>query len=572
MSLLQSLRAAGAAFPRARDGQVAIIFALSTIPMLLFIGTTVDYSRALTAQTNLQQATDATALAMIQKAAGLSSTALTAQSAAYLTAAAQDPTATISASSPLYTSATGKLCLNTASSVPTTFMNLAGFKTLNVQASSCAALGGGTFEVAMALDNTGSMATVDNVTGRSKIQSEVLAAQNLISTVFNGAATSPNYQVSIVPFTTSVNVGTQYNTAAWVDTQAKSSIAWENVPLPLASQKPKWTPTSRFDLFNQVSTAWGGCFEERPQPYTLSDTAPNPVYPNTLFEPMFAPDEGDTTSQGGVNRTNDNSYLSDSKGECTTTSENKLATTLDDAYRDIGTKTTGDGQGKYCKYKAQAASTRSAYGPNWGCDSTLQPLQLLTNTQSTLTATLAKMQANGNTNLVSGFLWGWRTISPNGPFENNGNIKPYNYTSPAGIPNNKFLVFMTDGYNNWQPDSNDPNGGVYSSFGYYANDRAGILPVTINGVTTNSYPNATNQRQYLDAAFLQACSNAKAAGVQVYTIGFSIPNDPIDQEGINTLSQCASQASMAYVATDGNQIVNIFGAIGTQLGKVRLTN
>jgi len=336
------------------------------------------------------------------------------------------------------------------------------------------------------------------------------------------------------------------------------------MPLPPASSKPNWTPSSRFELFGNIGVPWGGCFEERPQPYTLSDAAADPSYPDTLYEPLLAPDE---PSAWGAN-----TYLKPKGGDCRNRTDNSLATAIDANYVfPDGAPAKGTGFAKFCKYKGQTANLSSGSGPNYGCDSTLAPLQLLTNQVAPLQAELQKMQAGGDTNLTSGLMWAWREISPNGPFNVNSNIKPYHYVSSDGTPNNKFIVFMTDGYNNWTPYY-DPAGSDYADFGFYTDGRAGKMPVTVNGATSMQYPDSSNSRQYLDATFLQACSNAKAAGVVIYTVGFSIPFDPIDQEGIDVLQQCASSPSNAFIATNGNQIVDIFGAIGTQIGQLRLTN
>ena len=65
-------------------------------------------------------------------------------------------------------------------------------------------------------------------------------------------------------------------------------------------------------------------------------------------------------------------------------------------------------------------------------------------------------------------------------------------------------------------------------------------------------------------------AGVKAAGVVVYTIGFSTPNDPIDNEGLQLLSKCASGANRFYVAKDSSSLSNAFADIGTSLSRLRL--
>ncbi len=106
-----------------------------------------------------------------------------------------------------------------------------------------------------------------------------------------------------------------------------------------------------------------------------------------------------------------------------------------------------------CKYgtssnKATVASINVANlsgtgggGPNFMC--TTQALTPLTTSQSTVSAAITSMQANGYTNITAGLMWGWRAISPGEPFTEG---RPYTSTD-----NQKIIVLMTDGENTYQP-------------------------------------------------------------------------------------------------------------------------
>ncbi len=78
------------------------------------------------------------------------------------------------------------------------------------------------------------------------------------------------------------------------------------------------------------------------------------------------------------------------------------------------------------------------------------------------------MKADGGTNILEGVMWGWRTLSPNAPFADGRN---YNWES-GRIKNRKFIVVMTDGDNVWNA-LNNPNGSIYSPFGYFKDNRLG---------------------------------------------------------------------------------------------------
>ena len=86
--------------------------------------------------------------------------------------------------------------------MPTDFMRVAGYPSLNFASGSTATWGGTRLRVALALDTTGSMD--DN----GKIAAMQSAAKQLIDTLAAQASTVDDVYVSVVPFAEMVNVGT----------------------------------------------------------------------------------------------------------------------------------------------------------------------------------------------------------------------------------------------------------------------------------------------------------------------------------------------------------------------------
>ena len=270
-------------------GNVAVIFGVAIIPIVLGVGVAVDYGRALMVRERMQSALDAATLA-VGSWPGLSNAQMQAKAQEYFNAnyPASNSFGTVS---PLQLSISGNsIVVSVSGSVPTTFMKLANIDHVDVGASTTVLVGMGTAEVALALDNSGSMAG-------SKISALKTAASDLVDTLFTAAQNSPEtdpIKIAIVPFAAGVNVGSQYANASWVDTGNKN-------PYHADAQRFYGAPstTNNFTLLSSLKTSsgaavtWAGCVEARPMPYDASDDAPSTGAPSTLFVPMFAPDEPD---------------------------------------------------------------------------------------------------------------------------------------------------------------------------------------------------------------------------------------------------------------------------------------
>ncbi len=583
--MLRSLAPRCDRFVRDEGGAVAVIFGITLVGIVGAVSAAIDYSQLVGARAQLQAAADAAVLAAMPGYSGgqASSTARKAAEAA-LNAAMPGSQPTLS----LRPAANGQLCA--VVSLKVRMIMPVGFSNGKVGATSCAA-NNATYEIALALDNTGSMAEAAG--GQSKIQALVSAATGLVN-VINPNAAAPNAAISVVPFASAVNVGADYfykSGANWLDRYGQSSIHWQNYARPLGAA---WTPASRFDLFAAMGATWGGCVEERPQPYLTTDDAPSSAKPDTLFVPFLAPDDAGApagatcyaftpsgqypaTPAGGCGGKylSYNSYLNDDGGACAAGDAYATADSNDPVSH-------GSGASKVCKYKGQSvASVNSAIsgvnggpglfpaGPNLGCS--VAALTPLTNDMSAISGSggaLSKMVPNGDTALLPGFMWAWRTISPNGPFASagGGSIGPKSPKAYGQANNTKILVLMTDGFDHWVGNASSPYQSMYSSLGFYVNNRVSAYGGGSAGPTTS-----TNYRAQMDAALLEACTNAKQAGVQIYTVGFSVPSNPIDATGINVLQSCASAPTNAYIAQDANAIVATFQTIANNILTRRLT-
>ena len=247
-------------------------------------------------------------------------------------------------------------------------------------------------EVALVLDNTGSM-SADN-----KLQDLVTSADDLIDTLAAAQARSVDptaVKMSLVPFAQTVRVGSTYQTATWMDQTGQAPI---NNQI-FATTTGGVQNANRFTLFSQMHQTWAGCVETRQMPYDVQDTAPSVSTPATLFTPYFAPDEPDPQASGknGNFGTFYNNYLTDG----TYSSSNwKIPQGVIAKYNN-GTVKSGSN-----------ASTGYVYGPNAGCQ--MQPLVRLSSNLTGLKTTIAAMTAVGDTNIPLGLMWGWNTLSANG--------------------------------------------------------------------------------------------------------------------------------------------------------------
>ncbi len=502
-------------FRRDRRGNVALTFALAAVPLTMMLGMGVDIANATRVKLALQDATDAAAISLARQAPTIADAAIASTAKSYVQQSYTD-TASVTVTTATIDRNTITATLDTQVSVPTFFSQIVGVSSLSV--TSHAVAKGMLLEIAMVLDTSGSMSQSAG-SGGSKIAALKTASSSFLDAMFGTQTTSQRVSVSIVPFSTAVRVVAAGTTApSWMDTGGTAPDAFDDFDV---------ATKTRFQMFAAMrSQSWGGCVMTRPSPNDVTDASPVAGTPATLFVPWFAPDEPDTLLSG-AQVAYENNYISDTGGTCSGSTNGKS-----DLWR----------QNRTCKYSNATAA--SGYGPNYLCVS--QAITPLTGTRATLDTAINGLAANGDTNIMEGMMWGWRVLSPGAPF-----TEGKSYTAPN---NRKVIVLMTDGVNNFN-GVNNPNMSYYFTYGFAKDGRI--------GQTTS---NNTTLQNLLDTKTLSACTNAKASGILIYTIGFG--SGAAGSAGL--LQSCATDASKYYAPLNSSDLVPVFQKIAQSINSLRI--
>lgn len=274
------------AFGKAEDGNVAIIFGMSLIPLVGLIGAAVDYSQANSVRSAMQTAADSTALAISKNAATQSASELQAFADSYYKALFSRPEAKDLKITATYSkNPNSEVLVKAEANVTSRFMNVAPFKIsqIPVSVNSTTTWGNVRLRVALALDNTGSMAQ------QNKMPALKTAAKNLIDQLQAAATVNGDVYVSIIPFNTDVNVGGSSNYTkdwvrwsgwgdgddAWDDANGTCSKPSYDNKKDCVDHNKTWTPANH--------NTWNGCVADRDKDYDVSKAAPATGTPATLF-------------------------------------------------------------------------------------------------------------------------------------------------------------------------------------------------------------------------------------------------------------------------------------------------
>lgn len=185
------------------------------------------------------------------------------------------------------------------------------------------------------------------------------------------------------------------------------------------------------------------------------------------------------------------------------------------------------------------------------------PVLPLTSDKSQLKGAIDALEASGSTAGHIGVAWGWYVLSPDwGYLWPGSEPAPYSELGKLdarGLPLlQKIIVLMTDGAFNT----------AYCQ-GVIAKDSGAGSGSTSDQINCN----APNGSSFSQAKTL--CTNVKAKGITVYTVGFGVENDASAKD---VMAHCATDSSHAYLAATGEQLRQAFREIATKVSALRLSN
>ncbi len=449
-SLLRLLRGSRAGLAD-RRANLAIMVGLLMVPLTGFVAVAVDGMRAWLVYSRMTAALDAAALAgarniglaaatrnnevsslfwanmSVKQSGWTAATGLTQSWKSFLDSSVRLETLT----------ALDQLTFQVTASaqMPTTFANVIGISTFTMRGSARAQRANTGLELALVLDITGSMdtnctlpsnrtttncaiTTIPRAPGQviSAVNNNAdlmrVAAADLVNIVFGNNETQRNLYVSVVPFTTTVNLGP--TRTAWLDATSRANL------------NANFSPTT-----------WWGCVEARvgyagaPTDGDRNDYTPAEV----PFRPFYWPSTLGVYTRNGNRMPGDNDW----------------------ARRLWNATTTGTDAITEAWFQWRA---NWQVGPNSGCPST--PVLPLSTSKTAVLDTIQSMRANnrGGTMGNLGLLAGWWTLSPRwratwnlGPApDGQATSLPLAYNTPNM---RKVIVMMTDGDQNW---FDSPNG------------------------------------------------------------------------------------------------------------------
>lgn len=281
MGLRRANTSLRAAFRRSEDGNVAILFALTLVPVIGLVGAAIDYSRANAIRTSMQAAADSVALAVSKTAASDSSDKIQTSADRQFRAQITNPAATITGVTATYSKGQlSNVVVGATGTMKTSFMKVLGFPTLDIKVSSTTAWGNIRLRVALALDNTGSMSSAN------KIGALKTATKSLLGQLRAAAQNDGDVLVSIIPFSRDVNVGPGYENASWVDWTDYGRCSSSSYDTRYACERARRTWTS-----NPNRSNWNGCITDRGK-----YDAPNAAAAGKSYDQTVDPPNGNTFS------------------------------------------------------------------------------------------------------------------------------------------------------------------------------------------------------------------------------------------------------------------------------------
>jgi len=526
----------------------------------------------------------------------------------------------------------GQLILHATITVSTPFVSLVGIQNVSARLVSEATRKRLNLEVAMVLDNSGSMGSYSRMTELKK------AAKLATDILFDYENTQPNVFISVIPFTAYVNVGTNNRTASWMSQTGASSISHLNFDNDERDSTPFTGTVSRWSLYDGFNNEpWDGCVEARVTPFDTDDTVPNNAVPDTMFQPVFAPDVGPNTSLSSNSTSN---YINpDTSSTC------RVAP----IWKQTRTKTncTSNGANNAGNFNSCSGGSDDYTGSKneWGAaiasPPTTQPADNSAysyyNTGTCTTVYTSKLTAGNGNNAASRWTnvrtitctydfsdkelqerlckYAGKSFSGDGarsdcpgtavlPLTNNrttvknridamvasgstnieqGAVWGFHSLSPTeplregrdyDEATSKIMIVMTDGENNVNYagySSSNPFGvSAWTAWGYRSNKRL----LTESTTPKDSVATSSQVISEVDRRTVLACANARAMGITVYTIGLSAPNATT----IQMLKDCASPSKTEngvttnywYFPNSSSELSTVFQDIAEQLSELRL--
>jgi Flp pilus assembly protein TadG len=535
-------------FIRDRRANIAVLFALSLVPVIAVVGAAVDYSRWSGARQAAQAVLDSTAISTAPDSRD--------QSAMRLAEAALRERLSKITHAPVITDidlfrvnpdheTVSIVDVSVRGHVPTTFMRFFGIAEMPLNLEARSRANQPHFEVSLVLDVTGSMRV------RGRIEALREAARNAVD-VLLPASTPPSDRmlINIVPYVTAVNIGRHRsnwlagldapphnhprgtaifnNRYIWTEDEVPeaycrgSGVTWDSsLRTCHLGQRDIWSrpgpcPGVRIGGICYVADGWAGCVEERGRGvHELSDGTPAMA----PFSPYYWP------SWGGVG--------------------NPDAEEMHNSYLPVPIDET----------REMNALGPGGRGPNLGCPR--NEIIDWTNDRDLLLATIEDLAPWGRSGTMghAGMAWGWRTLSPQwaGMWGSTPAPRPYD---PDEVE--KIVIFMTDGINQFFSVLAPPDDSDYTALGSYS-DNPGVDEV--------------NDQGFLDGKKLELCSRMKGLGIEIFTIGFDLMHHTEGVQARRTLERCATSPRHFY-DTDTASIQGAFDEIARiiRARQQRLTN
>jgi Flp pilus assembly protein TadG len=350
-------------FLKDQSGNMAVVVALSALPLMMAGGAAVDYGNWISVQARLQAATDAAALAAGREA-NLGEEELRRVATDYFMSNFGTPRNSGTPNMTMTLDGAGKVRIDANVTVDNYLLKTIGKQSQYITASAEVSKEATGLEVVLVFDNTGSMAS------QSRLSTLKVAANDFVEILFGprdeaGHAEGGRGAVLAVR----ERRPGQVQQRLWLDTGGANDTrtTTSTVQLQLSQLGCLARTCATGVLARLRGIASRGT--------SVNDTTPNPNIPDTLFPPAFAPDEPpgsstcyrDSTVNG--NRYY-NSYISDMESR---RRRNNVVWRQENSrkYRNVNVWTT-------------------SRGPDKGCN--IQPIQALTNQKAPVLKTIRNMK------------------------------------------------------------------------------------------------------------------------------------------------------------------------------------